>query len=137
MNTRKRQAGMSIPGMLAIAIMVGFFIMCAIRMAPPYFEYLSVKNIIEQIVVEHEPQTESIGQIRRRIANMFNTNQIYELQPNEVEVFRKDGKTYIDASYEVRLPVMGRVDAVLKFDDLMYVAGNPVPLTGLAAKPKK
>ena len=123
--------------MLAIAIMVGFFVMCIIRMAPPYFEYLSVRNIIEQVVMEHEPQTTSIGQIRRRIENLFNTNPIYELQPKEVEVFRKDGKTFIDASYEVRIPVMGRIDAVLKFDDLMYVAGNPTPLTGLSAKPKK
>jgi len=137
MNTRHNQRGMSIPGMLSIAIMVGFFIMCIIRMAPPYFEYLSVRNIIEQVVMEHEPQTESIGQIRRKISNMFNSNQIYELQPKEVEVFRKDGKTFIDASYEVRIPVMGRIDAVLKFDDLMYVTGNPTPLTGLSSQKKK
>ena len=137
MKSHSRQTGMSIPGMLAIAIMVGFFVMCIIRMAPPYFEYLSVRDIIEQVVMEHDPQTQSIGQIRRRIDNLFNTNQIYELQPKEVEVFRKDGKTFIDASYEVRIPVMGRIDAVLKFDDLMYVAGNPTPLTGLSAKPKK
>ena len=80
---------------------------------------------------------QSIGDIRRRIDNMFNSNQIYELQPKEVEVFRKDGKTFIDASYEVRIPVMGRIDAVLKFDDLLYVTGNPTPLTGLAAPPNK
>jgi hypothetical protein len=137
MNTRQRQAGMSIPGMLTIALMVGFFVMCIIRMAPPYFEYLSVKNIIEQVAMEHDPGTQSIGDIRRRLDNLFNTNQIYELQPKEVEVFRKDGKTFIDASYEVRIPVMGRIDAVLKFDDLLYVTGNPTPLTGLAAPPKK
>ena len=99
MNTRHRQRGMSIPGMLVIAIMVGFFIMCAIRMSPPYFEYLSVKNIIEQVVMEYEPQTTSIGQIRRKLDNMFNTNQIYELEPKDIEVYRKDGKTYIDARY--------------------------------------
>lgn len=137
MKSRSRQTGMSIPGMLAIAIMVGFFVMCIIRMAPPYFEYLSVRDIIEQVVMEHDPETQSIGQIRRRIDNLFNTNQIYELHHKDVEVFRKDGKTFIDASYEVRIPVMGRIDAVLKFDDLMYVAGNPTPLTGLSAKPKK
>jgi hypothetical protein len=106
-------------------------------MAPPYFEYLSVKSIIEQIVMEHDQQTESLGDIRRSIANMFNTNQIYELQPKEVDVFRKDGKTFIDARYEVRLPIMGPIDAVLRFDDLIYVTGNPTPLTGLAAPPKK
>lgn len=137
MNTRHHQHGMSIPGILAIAIMIGFFIMCAIRMSPPYFEYLSVRNIIEQIVMEFEPQTESIGTIRRRIDNMFNTNQIYELEPKDVEVYRKDGKTYIDASYEVRIPIAGRIDAVLKFDDLLYVTGTPTPLTGLSAPKKK
>jgi|SRR5210317_835724 uncharacterized membrane protein YhiD involved in acid resistance len=137
MNTRHRQRGMSIPGMLIIAIMVGFFVMCAIRMSPPYFEYLSVKNIVEQIVMEYEPQTTSIGQIRRKLDNMFNTNQIYELEPKDIEVYRKDGKTYIDARYEVRIPVAGRIDAVLKFDDLLYVAGTPTPLTGLSDPKKK
>lgn len=137
MYNRQRQAGMSIPGMLAVAIMVGFFIMCIIRMAPPYTEYLSVKDIIEQVVMEYEPETQSIGQIRRRISNLFNTNQIYELNPKDVDVYRKDGKTFIDARYEVRIPVMGRIDAVLKFDDLIYVAGNPTPLTGLAEKSNK
>ena len=137
MNTRQRQMGMSIPGMLAVAIMVGFFVMCIIRMAPPYTEYLSVKSIIEQVTMEFDPQTQSIGDIRRRIDFMFNTNQIYELEHKDVEVFRKDGKTYIDARYEVRVPVMGRIDAVLKFDDLLYVTGTPTPLTGLAAPKTK
>ncbi len=137
MNTRQRQTGMSIPGMLAVAIMVGFFVMCIIRMAPPYTEYLSVKSIIEQVTMEFDPQTQSIGDIRRRIDFMFNTNQIYELKHKDVEVFRKDGKTFIDARYEVRVPVMGRIDAVLKFDDLLYVTGNPTPLTGLAEPKKK
>ena len=137
MRTRQRQRGMGIPGMLAVAIMVGFFVMCIIRMAPPYTEYLSVKSIIEQVTMEFDPQTQSIGDIRRRIDFMFNTNQIYELKHKDVEVFRKDGKTFIDARYEVRVPVMGRIDAVLKFDDLLYVTGNPTPLTGLAAPKKK
>jgi hypothetical protein len=124
MITRRRQAGMSIPGMLVIAIMVGFFVMCGLRMAQPYFEYLSVKEIISKIAREYDPKTETVGDIRRSIANLFNTNQIYELQPKDVEVYRKDGKTYIDASYEVRVPVAGRIDAVMKFDDLLYVAGE-------------
>jgi hypothetical protein len=130
MKLRQRQSGMSIPGMLLIAMMVGFFVMCAIRMAPPYFEYLSVKEIVQKVALDYDPATESTGQIRRKLANLFNTNQIYELDPKDVEVYRKDGKTYIDANYEVRIPVMGRIDAVLKFDDLLYIAGTPVAQPG-------
>ena len=128
MNSPSRQGGMSLLGMLAIAMMVGFFVMCAIRMAPPYFEYLSVRNIVESIASEHGAEQFGLSDIRRRIGNQFNTNQIYHLKPKEVEVYRKDGQTYIDANYEVRIPVMGRIDAVLKFDDLLYVAGSNVPI---------
>jgi len=114
-------------------IMVGFFLMCAVRMSPPYFEYLSVKDIISRIANEHDSEKQGISQIRRKIADIFNTNQIYELDPREVEVYRRKGKTYIDASYEVRLPIMGRIDAVLKFDDLLFVTGSLEPIAASKA----
>ncbi len=117
---------MSIPGMLVIAIMVGFFVMCGIRMTPVYLEYLTVKRIMEDVASEFKPEEDQIRDIRRKISNMLNTNQVYGLEPKEVEVFRKDGKTIIDASYEARIPIMGRIDAVMNFDDLIYVAGVEV-----------
>lgn len=124
MKIRSRQQGMSIPGMLVVAAMVGFFIMCVLRMAPHYFEYLSVREIITTIAREHNPEEEDIADIRRRIATVFNTNQIYDLQPKDVEVYRKDGRTFIDARYEARVPIMGNVDAVMNFDDLEIETGK-------------
>jgi hypothetical protein len=109
--------------------MLGFFAMCIIRMAPPYFEYLSVKDIISKLAVETDPEDANNAAIRRKIANVFNSNQIYKLSPKDVEVYRAKGKTYIDANYEVRLPILGRIDAVLNFDDLLYEVGNPEPIT--------
>jgi hypothetical protein len=128
MNTRQRQSGMSILGILTIMLMVGFFVMCAIRMVPPYLEYLSVKDIIARMAMEPDAATESAGDIRRKIANIFNTNQIYLLDPKDVEVYSKAGKSYIDANYEVRLPIVWRIDALMKFDDLLYQVGEPDPL---------
>jgi hypothetical protein len=51
------------------------------------------------------------------------------LAPDEVKVYRSKGKTYIDGDYEVRLPVVWRIDAILKFDDLLYRVGDPEPLS--------
>lgn len=128
MKMRQRQTGMSLPGMLAIGIMVGFFVMCGIRMAPSYFEYLTVKDIVTKVAAEFEPTTDTIADIRRRIASTFNTNQVYGLKPGDVEIFRKEGRTYINANYEARIPVMGRIDAVIRFDDLEMEAGRaPAP----------
>lgn len=127
MNMRHSQSGMSVIGMLVIAIMVGFFVMCAVRMVPPYMEYLTVKQVVSKIASEKAAEDVTIPDIRRRIANLFNTNQIYALQPRDVKVYRKDGKTYVDASYEVRTPVAGKVDAIMNFDDLKFVVGDPAP----------
>jgi hypothetical protein len=114
---------MSIPGMLVIAAMVGFFVMCAIRMVPRYFEYLSIREIVTTIAREYNPEEQDIPDIRRRIDTMFNTNQIYDLQPKDVEVYHKEGRTYIDANYEARVPIMGIVDGVMNFQDLVIETG--------------
>ena len=129
MNTRQRQSGMSILGILFIMLMVGFFIMCAVRILPPYVEYLSVKDIVSRVAEETDPVTESPADVRRKFANIFNTNQIYKLNYKDVEIYSKNGKMYIDANYEVRLPIIWRIDAVLKLDDLLYQVGNPKPLS--------
>ncbi len=129
MNTRQRQSGMSILGILFIMLMVGFFILCAVRILPPYAEYLSVKDIVSRVAEETDPVTESPADVRRKFANIFNTNQIYKLNYKDVEIYSKNGKMYIDANYEVRLPIIWRIDAVLKLDDLLYEVGNPKPLS--------
>lgn len=137
MTTRRYQSGMSILGILAILLMLGFFAMNIIRMVPPYMEYLSVKDVIARIAMDPDTASESNSDIRRTISNIFNTNQIYLLDPKDVEIFSKGGKTYIDANYEVRLPVMWKIDSVIRFDDLLYEVGNPVPLPPKAPEPEK
>lgn len=130
MNTRRRQSGMSIFGILGILAMLGFFALCIIRMTPPYVEYLSVRDVVQNIVADPETQQRSATEIRRRMAMIFHTNQIKGLKYEDVSVYNKSGKKYIDASYEVRLPIMWRIDAVLRFDDLLYMVGDVRPLTG-------
>lgn len=136
MSTRQSQSGMSMLGMLCILLMLGFFAMCIIRMLPGYLEYLSVRDIIARVAMDPDTREQSSSDIRRKIANIFNTNQIYLLDPKDVEVFSKGGNTYIDANYEVRLPVMWRIDSVMKFDDLLYQVGKPDPLPPLPEKEK-
>ncbi len=125
MQTRQRQSGMAIWGMIVIAIMVGFYVLCAIKLIPIYTEYLSVKEILTKVAKEHVPGTTTTGQMRRRLDNLYNTNQIYATKPSEVEIYRKEGKTYIDGTYEGRVTIAGKLDAVLRFDDLVFVAGQP------------
>lgn len=124
MSKFSRQRGMSVPGILIIVLMVGFFVMCTIRMGPRYIEYLSVREIVETVAREYNPDEQNKADIRRRLESMFNTNQITDLQSKDVEIFHKEGRTYIDARYEARVPIMGSISAVMSFDDLEVEAGT-------------
>ena len=126
MKTRRRQSGMSMLGMLAIAVMVGFFAMCGLRIAPSYFEYLTVKDLITKVATENGAEAKTARELRRSIATNLNTNQIYGISAKDVEIYRKEGKMFIDANYEARIHVMGRIDAVMSFDDLKFEVGQPV-----------
>ena len=125
MRLRQRQAGMSMWGILVVTIMAGFYVLCFVKLIPIYTEYLSVKEILTKVANEHQPGTTTTGQMRRRLDNLFNTNQIYGLKPSEVEIYRKGGKTFIDGNYEGRVTIAGQLDVVLRFDDLLLVAGQP------------
>ncbi len=117
MTRRQRQRGMSIPGMLIIAIMVGFYIMCTIRLAPLYFDYLTIRDVVQKVADEAEPGA-TTGEMRRHIANLFNTNQIKVIKATDVQIIRKEGRTILDAGYEARVPIIGRIDAIMNFNDL-------------------
>ena len=126
MKTRQRQSGMSILGILTIGIMVGFFAMCGLRMAPSYFEYLTVKDILIKVATEYGAEAKTARELRRSISTNLNTNQVLGIHPKDIEIYRKEGKTYIDGTYEVRIPIFGRIDAMIRFDDLLFEVGKPV-----------
>jgi Domain of unknown function (DUF4845) len=127
MKMRHRQSGMSILGMLAVGIMVGFFVITGLRLAPHYFEYMTIKDAVTRTATEYDAENKSIKQLRTRLTNLFTTNQVYNFDPNDIKIYRKEGKVFIDANYEARFPVMGRIDGIMTFDDLLLEVGKPAP----------
>ncbi len=61
----RRQAGMSFVGLVVIATMVGFFVLCGIKLIPSYVEYLSVKQVSIRLAKEYVEGEDTIGDIRR------------------------------------------------------------------------
>ena len=116
---------MSLLGMLAIALMVGFFVTTGLRLAPSYFEYMSVKDVVTRTATEEGADKKSLRDLRVRMETLLNTNQVYDVDPKEIQIYRKEGETYIDANYESRINVMGRIDAVIRYDDLLIQVGKP------------
>ena len=91
----------------------------ALRVVPSYLEYLTIRDLITRAAEEHDPRTETVTDLRSRIAKLFNTNQVKDTTVGDVEVYRERGVIVIDANYEKRFPLFWILDGVMKFEDLV------------------
>ncbi len=123
-KTYRSQRGMGLLGMLLIAVMVGFFVMSVVKMAPGYIDYLAMRDIAIRISEEYDKDRDTFATLRRKFADFMNTNQIYAIQPNDIKFKREKGDVIIDAGYEQRIPLFWRVDIVVRYDDLVFIAGE-------------
>jgi hypothetical protein len=123
-NSLKSQRGLGILAMLTIGVMVGFFVLSGIRIAPGYFEYQTVKELLIEAAEDFDDEQDTISDIRRSLAGSFNMNQVQALSSRDVKVSRENGKVMINGNYEHRIPLFWRIDAVVKYDDLIFEAGT-------------
>jgi len=114
-----RQQGMSLWGIALNIFIFGSFLVLALRVAPFYMTYLTVKDIVERAAEEYDPKSQSLADVRTRIRKLLNTSQVYDIAAEDIEVFRDNGKVIIDATYEVRFPLVWIIDGVMVFDDLL------------------
>ena len=119
MNSRFKQSGVSLIGVVLIVALFAFFLTVMLRLVPTYMNGRAVKTALEG-VVESSNASQSLRDVNKRLVNAFTTNQIVGIAPREVKVYRDKGAIMIDARHEVRTSLFEGIDAVLMFDDLVF-----------------
>lgn len=116
---RSLQRGMTLWGITFNALLLGAVLVMLLRVLPPYMTYLSVKDIVERAGAEFDPAADTLQDIRVRIRKLLNTSQVYDIKAEDIEIYRDKGMVVIDATYEVRFPLIWIVDGVMVFDQLI------------------
>jgi cell division protein FtsL len=100
-------------------LLLGALLVMALRIGPSYAEYLTVKDLITRVAAEYDSRSETLTDLRVRLAKLLNTNQIYDTSIDDIEIYRERGVIVIDANYEKRFPLFWILDGVMRFDDLI------------------
>ena len=100
-------------------LLVGALLVIALRVVPSCMEYLTGKDLITHAADEYDPRSESIADLKVRLAQLLNTSQIYDTSIADIEGYRERSAIVIDANYEKRFPVFWILDGVMKFEDLI------------------
>ena len=115
MNTIKKQYGMSTLGMMAVALLVVFGAVTAMKLWSPYYDDLAVKTAVDNMSKEDATRNMSPAEILQTLNKRLQVNQV-TLSKDDIKIRKEDGIINIDVIYERRIPMYGNIDAVVKFN---------------------
>ena len=110
----KKQAGITLIGMLIVASMAAFFLLLGFRSVPAYSEYFAVKKILNAMVNEASNET-TVAQLRRDFEKRAYIDYVETVGPEDLVVTKEGGKIVLSMEYERRVPVVANVSLVFAF----------------------
>ncbi|MCC5857425.1 MAG: DUF4845 domain-containing protein [Ectothiorhodospiraceae bacterium] len=110
-----RQRGLSAIGLLVVLVVGLSLVVMGIRLVPVYLESLEVGSIIESVADDPAMRGASRADIRRALDRRFSVNTIRGVSRDDITFAETATGIEIVVDYEVRVPLIGNLDAVAKF----------------------
>ena len=110
----KRQAGVSLIGMLIIASLAAFFLLLAFRSVPAYSEYFAVQKILNAITQQATKDT-TVTQLRRSFEDRAYIDYVETVGPEDLIVTKQGGDLVLSVDYERRVPVVANIYLLFEF----------------------
>lgn len=118
---QRRQQGLSAPGWLVLASIAGFFVMTFFKVYPMYYENYKISSTLNSIQEDPVIDVTSRTAIWEKIQKILYIESVKTLKREHVKMSRKNGKTTITVNYETRIPYIGNLDLVGKFNQTVVI----------------
>ena len=124
MKMQHRQRGMTGAGWLLVLVLIGFFSLLTIKLAPIYMQNYTIKTVLASLEGEPLITKKSVGEIRKMIKRRLKVNGVYEMDKDAITITRDGGVTTVDISYEVQEHMAGNIDLLVFFSDSVELVSN-------------
>jgi hypothetical protein len=120
-----RQQGMTLIGFLLMFVLICFFALLVLKIAPIYLEHFKVLTALQSVKKEGDFSTKSKEEILSMLEKRFDINSIDRVSAKDVTVVREGGQIKrVQIAYEVVEPIMGNVSVLVEFDDSIESGGG-------------
>lgn len=110
----RRQAGLTLTGLLFGAILFGFAALVLARVTPALIEYWQIKKTIAAIVKDPDAAGNPAA-ARKAFERRATVENIVAIGPNDLDIRKENGGLTISFAYEKRVPLAGNVSLVFDF----------------------
>ncbi len=111
-----RQQGISLVGMLLIAVGVIIVAILGLRIVPAYIHSAQVAQIFKEIVNDPAMRDATVKDIKDSYNKRANINYITDITADDLYIAKGNGQLSISASYTVEIPLAGNAKLVLDFN---------------------
>ncbi len=119
MRFEQYQKGLSSLSWLTVLAVSGFVAMCVFRLTPSYMDDRYIKEALRSLADDASQVDElTNSEIRKQLSSFFMVNNIRSQAASDVKIQRKKGYILVSMQYEVRVPMMYNVSAVMSFNNV-------------------
>ena len=108
-NLGKRQKGMSSFGWIAVAGIFGFLLITFFKIFPMYYTNIKLQSSMEALQNDTSIDSKSKRAIWQSLQKRLFVNEVRNITREHVSMERKDGKTTVTVSYELRDNYIGNL----------------------------
>ncbi len=115
MQSLATQRGVSYWGIMALIMFGAFGIKLFVALFPTYTDDVLVNKVVtERLSASSLDATPAV--LEKELAQQFNMNSLTTLNPREIFVITNRNGNQVVKKYEVRKPLIGNIDLVVRFE---------------------
>jgi hypothetical protein len=109
----RAQRGMSLIGLMAWAIIIGFIGYVAVRVLPTVNEFLTVQRAVDRVAAD-SPAT--VGEVRKAFEKQKDIEySISSISAKDLEITKENEKLVIRFAYDKEIPIVEPVYLLIKY----------------------
>ena len=111
----RQERGLTMTGFLILSIILIFTALLVFRLLPHYLDYFYVQKSVDSIARDLDLQTATLREIRSAFDKRAMIDNITTIRGEDLELIKEGNNAVLDASYSVKVPIIGNVAACIDF----------------------
>ncbi|MFQ5994176.1 MAG: DUF4845 domain-containing protein [Acidiferrobacterales bacterium] len=122
MNFKGHQSGITMWGMISVAVLVIFFALLLLKLIPPYLDDMKVSNALRSVEKQAQQRKMSNAEIMTALYKRFDIDSITHVNVREDVIIERQGRAkIIRIEYEAQIPLAFNISALLDFNHAVEV----------------
>ncbi len=116
-----KQRGVGGSGFITIIAVIGISVLLLLKLFPVYMENFNVTTSLASLSSEDDIKELKKSAIKQLLQRRFSINDVKNVTKEHIEINKTKTETTIKINYEVRKPLVGNIDIVIRFSESLIL----------------